>query len=29
VLTEDGFTHWGLGGVERLLVGEPLVPRPG
>jgi predicted DsbA family dithiol-disulfide isomerase len=28
VLTEDGFTHWGLGGVERLLVGEPLVPRP-
>lgn len=23
----DGRTHWGLGGVERLLAGEPLVPR--
>ncbi|MGH3011537.1 MAG: DsbA family protein [Gaiellaceae bacterium] len=29
VLTEDGLTHWGMGGVERLLAGEPLVPRPG
>jgi predicted DsbA family dithiol-disulfide isomerase len=28
VLSEDGRTHWGMGGVERLLVGEPLVPRP-
>jgi predicted DsbA family dithiol-disulfide isomerase len=27
VATEDGRTHWGLGGVERLLTGEPLVPR--
>lgn len=27
VLTEDGRTHWGMGGVERLLAGEPLVPR--
>ena len=25
---EDGRTHWGMGGVERLLGGEPLVPRP-
>jgi predicted DsbA family dithiol-disulfide isomerase len=29
VATEDGETHWGLGGVERLLAGQPLVPRPG
>jgi predicted DsbA family dithiol-disulfide isomerase len=28
LLTEDGRTHWGMGGVERLLAGEPLVPRP-
>jgi predicted DsbA family dithiol-disulfide isomerase len=28
VLTEGGLTHWGMGGVERLLVGEPLLPRP-
>jgi predicted DsbA family dithiol-disulfide isomerase len=28
VLTSDGRTHWGMGGVERLLTGEPLVPRP-
>ena len=28
VLTSDGETHWGMGGVERLLTGEPLVPRP-
>lgn len=24
----DGQTHWGMGGVERVLAGEPLVPRP-
>ena len=24
---DDGQTHWGMGGVERLLAGEPLVPR--
>jgi 2-hydroxychromene-2-carboxylate isomerase len=28
VCTADGRTHWGMGGVERLLAGEPLVPRP-
>ena len=28
VLASDGRTHWGMGGVERLLTGEPLVPRP-
>jgi predicted DsbA family dithiol-disulfide isomerase len=28
VLAEDGRSHWGMGGVERLLSGEPLVPRP-
>jgi predicted DsbA family dithiol-disulfide isomerase len=27
LVTEDGETHWGTGGVERLLTGEPLVPR--
>jgi predicted DsbA family dithiol-disulfide isomerase len=27
LLTADGRTHWGTGGVERLLAGEPLVPR--
>lgn len=27
LLAEDGRTHWGMGGVERLLAGEPLVPR--
>jgi predicted DsbA family dithiol-disulfide isomerase len=27
VLTSDGRTHWGMGGVERLLAGEPLLPR--
>ena len=27
LLTEDGDTHWGMGGVERLLRGEPLIPR--
>jgi predicted DsbA family dithiol-disulfide isomerase len=27
VLSEDGRTHWGMGGIERLLAGRPLVPR--
>ena len=27
LLTEDGRTHWGMGGLERELAGEPLVPR--
>ena len=27
LLTADGRTHWGMGGVERLLADEPLVPR--
>lgn len=27
LLTADERTHWGMGGVERLLAGEPLVPR--
>jgi predicted DsbA family dithiol-disulfide isomerase len=27
LLTEDGRTHWGMGGVERLLAAEPLIPR--
>ena len=27
LLTEDGRTHWGMGGVARLLAGEALVPR--
>jgi predicted DsbA family dithiol-disulfide isomerase len=27
LLTGDGRTHWGMGGLERLLAGEPLVPR--
>jgi predicted DsbA family dithiol-disulfide isomerase len=25
---EDGTSHWGMGGIERLLAGEPLQPRP-
>jgi predicted DsbA family dithiol-disulfide isomerase len=29
VLTEDGRTHWGMGGLERLLDGRELIPRPG
>ncbi|MGH3024175.1 MAG: DsbA family oxidoreductase [Gaiellaceae bacterium] len=29
LVAEDGRNHWGMGGVERLLSGEPLVPRPG
>jgi predicted DsbA family dithiol-disulfide isomerase len=28
VLAEGSLSHWGMGGVERLLAGEPLVPRP-
>ena len=28
MLAGDGRSHWGMGGVERLLKGEPLVPRP-
>ena len=28
LLTEDGESHWGTGGLERLLAGEALVPRP-
>ena len=27
LVTDTGETHWGMGGVERLLAGEPLVPR--
>jgi predicted DsbA family dithiol-disulfide isomerase len=27
LLAEDGRIHWGMGGLERLLAGEPLVPR--
>ena len=27
LLTEDGRTHWGMGGLERLLAGGELVPR--
>ncbi|HSF61902.1 MAG TPA: DsbA family protein [Gaiellaceae bacterium] len=27
LLTPEGESHWGMGGVERLLAGEPLVPR--
>ncbi|HEX3453327.1 MAG TPA: DsbA family protein [Gaiellaceae bacterium] len=27
LLAENGESHWGMGGVERLLAGEPLVPR--
>lgn len=29
LLTSEGETHWGMGGVERLLTGAPLVPRSG
>jgi predicted DsbA family dithiol-disulfide isomerase len=28
LLTADGENHWGMDGVERLLSGQPLVPRP-
>lgn len=27
LLTPDGESHWGMGGLERLLAGDPLVPR--
>jgi predicted DsbA family dithiol-disulfide isomerase len=27
LLTPEGESHWGMGGVERLLEGQPLVPR--
>jgi predicted DsbA family dithiol-disulfide isomerase len=27
LVTEDGESHWGMGGLQRYLVGEPLVPR--
>ena len=27
LVTEDGESHWGMGGLERFLLGEPLVPR--
>jgi predicted DsbA family dithiol-disulfide isomerase len=27
LLDERGESHWGMGGVERLLAGEPLIPR--
>jgi predicted DsbA family dithiol-disulfide isomerase len=27
LLTDDGETHWGMGGLERFLSGQPLVPR--
>ena len=29
LLTDDGEHHWGMGGLERLLAGEPLVPHGG
>jgi 2-hydroxychromene-2-carboxylate isomerase len=28
VLTGAGKTHWGMGGLKRLLEGQPLIPRP-
>jgi predicted DsbA family dithiol-disulfide isomerase len=28
LLAEDGSSHWGMGGLERLQAGEALVPRP-
>jgi predicted DsbA family dithiol-disulfide isomerase len=28
LLTDTGETHWGMGGLDRLVAGEPLVPRP-
>jgi predicted DsbA family dithiol-disulfide isomerase len=27
LLAADGVTHWGMGGIERLLAGDPLIPR--
>lgn len=29
LLADDGHSHWGMGGIERLLANEQLVPRPG
>lgn len=29
LLTDDGETHWGMGGLERLLDGRPLIPHGG
>ena len=29
LVTAKGEAHWGMGGLERLLAGEPLLPRPG
>lgn len=29
LVTAEGEAHWGMGGLERLLAGEPLLPRPG
>ncbi len=29
LLADDGRSHWGMGGIERLLAGQALVPRPG
>ena len=29
LLTDDGTHHWGMGGITRLLAGDPLVPRTG
>ena len=28
LLTDDGESHWGMGGLDRMLAGRPLVPRP-
>jgi hypothetical protein len=27
LVNDDGETHWGMGGLDRLLAGRPLVPR--
>lgn len=27
ILTSDGHTHWGMGGLERMFEGQPLIPR--
>lgn len=27
ILTTDGETHWGMGGLERMFEGQPLIPR--
>jgi hypothetical protein len=28
VLAADGQTHWGMGGLQRLVEGQPMIPRP-